>query len=210
MAFFAGLCAGVYLLFRSIPWFTTGYLTGLVVAGAFLAAGLYVASLYIERGIAPSISSSLALLVQRRTYLALFSLMLALVMAAWIRFSALLFALKFNTLTPTMEAYTQMLTSSEGWITVSYFVGIGFLLATVVFVVSAVAIPLILDKDADFMTAMQKSYGAVVINPVAMLAWAGLIVALTAFVVATAFVGLAVIFPVLGYATWHSYRALVK
>jgi uncharacterized membrane protein len=103
-----------------------------------------------------------------------------------------------------------MLTSSEGWITLSYFVGVGFLLAAVVFVVSAVAIPLILDKDADFITAMQKSFRAVVSNPLAMLVWAGLIVALTVIGIATAFVGLAVIFPVLGYATWHSYRALVK
>jgi uncharacterized membrane protein len=163
----------------------------------------------MERGIAPSVSSSLRLVGQRRTYLALFSLMLALVMAAWIRFSALLFALKFNTLTPTVEAYTRMLSSSEGWITLSYFMGIGFLLAAVVFVVSAVAIPLILDRDADFITAMQKSYRAVVNNPGAMLVWAGLIVALTVVGIATSFVGLALIFPVLGYATWHSYRALV-
>jgi len=173
---FAGLCAGVYLLIRNVPWFTTGYLTGLVVAGPFLAAGLYVASRDTERGIAPSIASSLGLLVQRRTYLALFSLMLALVMAAWIRFSALLFALKFSTLTPSAETYAQMLTSSEGWVALSYFFGIGFLLATVVFVISAVAIPLILDKDVDFITAMQRSYRAVVSNSAAMLVWAGLIV----------------------------------
>lgn len=207
---FAGLCAGVYLLIRGVPWFTTGYLTGLVVVGPFLASGLYAASRDIERGTAPSISASLRLLVQRRTYLALFSLMLALVMAAWIRFSALLFALKFNTLTPAVETYTQMLTSSEGWIALTFFIGIGFLLATVMFVISAVAIPLILDKDADFITAMQKSYRAVVSNPGAMLVWALLIVALTIVGIATAFVGMAVIFPVLGYATWHSYRALVK
>ena len=207
---FAGLCAGVYLLIRGVPWFTTGYLTGLVVVGPFLASGLYAASRDIERGSAPSISASLQLLMQRKTHLALFSLLLALVMAAWIRFSALLFALKFNTLTPTVETYTQMLTNSEGWIALSYFVGIGFVLATVVFVISAVAIPLILDKDADFITAIQKSYRAVVSNPVAMLVWALLIVTLTVVGIATVFVGLAVIFPVLGYATWHSYRALVK
>ncbi len=207
---FAGLCAGVFLLTRDIPWFTTGYLTGLVVVGPFLAAGLYAASRDMELGSGPSITSSLRLLVQRRTYLALFSLMLALVMAAWIRFSALLFALKFSTLKPSAEAYTQMLSSSEGWITLSYFVGIGLLLATVVFVISAVAIPLILDKDVDFITAMQKSYRAVVANPGPMLVWAGLIVALTAVGIATAFVGFALIFPVLGYATWHSYRALIK
>jgi len=207
---FAGMCAGVYLLISSVPWFTTGYLTGLVVVGPFVAAGLYAASRDIERGVAPSISASLRLMLQRRTYLALFSLMLALVMAAWVRFSALLFALKFNTLTPTLETYTQMLTSPEGWIALSFFVGIGFILATAVFVISAVAIPLILDKDADFIKAMQTSYRAVVNNPLAMAVWALSIVALTVVGIATAFVGLAVIFPVLGYATWHSYRALVK
>jgi uncharacterized membrane protein len=141
----------------------------------------------MEHGTAPTISSSLRLLVQRRTYLALFSLMLALVMAAWIRLSALLLALKFSTLKPTVEAYTQMLSSSEGWITLSYFAGIGFLLAAVVFVVSAVAIPLIVDKNADFVTAMHKSYRAVVSNAGAMLVWAGLVVTLTAIGVATGF-----------------------
>ncbi len=207
---FAGLCAGVYLLIRQVPWYTTGYLTGLVVVGPFLAAGLYAASRAIERGDSPGISASLSLIMQRRTYLALFSLMLAMVMAAWIRLSAVLFAVKFSTLSPSVEAYTHMFTSSDGWITLSFFVAIGFLLAAVVFVISAVAIPLILDKDADFVTAMQTSYRAVTSNPGAMVVWALSIVALTAIGIATAFVGFAVIFPVLGYATWHSYRALMK
>jgi len=207
---FAGLCAGVYLLISGVPWYTTGYLTGLVVIGPFLASGLYVASRDIERGDSPTIAGSLSLIGRRKTYLALFSLMLALVMAAWVRFSALLFALKFNTLSSSVEAYTSMFASSEGWIALSYFFGIGFILATVVFVISAVAIPLILDKDADFITAMQKSYRVVTANPGAMAVWAALIVALTAIGVAMVFVGLAVIFPVLGYATWHSYRATVK
>lgn len=207
---FAGLCGGVYLLTRNIPWFTTGYVTGLLVIGPFLAAGLYAASRDIERGTAPSIASSLRLLAQRKTYLALFSLLLAVTMAAWIRFSALLFALKFNTLSPSIEAYTALLSSSDGWITLSYFIGIGFILASAVFVVSAVAIPLILDKDVDFITAMQKSFRAVIRNPATMIVWAAAIVTLTAVGIATAFVGLAVIFPILGYATWHSYRALVR
>lgn len=207
---FAGLCAGVYLLIQNVPWYTTGYLTGLVVAGPFLAAGLYAASRDMERGDSPAISASLSLIMQRRTYLGLFSLMLAMVMAAWIRFSAVLFAVKFSTLSPSVEAYTSMFTSSDGWITLSFFVGVGFLLAAVVFVISAVAIPLILDKDADFVAAMQASYRAVTSNPGAMAVWAVSIVALTAVGIATVFIGFFVIFPVLGYATWHSYRELVK
>ena len=207
---FAGLCGGVFLLSQSIPWYTIGYLTGLVVLGPFLAAGLYVASRDLERGTAPSIDGSLRLLGQRKTYLALFSLMLALVMAAWVRFSALLFAIKFNTLTPSVEAYLSLLGSSDGWITLSFFVGIGLLLAVVVFTVSAVAIPLILDKDVDFITAIQTSYRAVVANVGPMALWALSIVVLTFIGVVTAFIGFAVLFPILGYATWHSYRALVR
>jgi uncharacterized membrane protein len=207
---FAGVCAGAFLMTLNVPWYTLGYLTGLVVIGPFLASGLYVASRDIERGIAPSISGSLRLLSQRRTHLALFSLMLALVMAAWVRASALLFALKFNTLTPSVETYTSLLSSSDGWIAIAFYAGIGLLLVTTVFVISAVAIPLILDKDADFVRAMRASYLAVTRNPRAMLVWAAAIVALTAVGIATAFVGLAVIFPILGYATWHSYRSLVR
>ena len=78
------------------------------------------------------------------------------------------------------------------------------------FVVSAVAIPLILDKDADFITAMQKSYRAVTRNPGPMALWALTIAVLTALGIATGFLGFVVLFPVLGYATWHSYRALLK
>ena len=209
---FAALCAGIYALLMNIPWYGIAYLTGLVVIGPFLAAGLYVASRDMESGNAPGIGGSLRLLQQRSTYLALFSLMLALVMAAWVRFSALLFAIQLNTLSPypSMQALTNIFSSPEGLTTLAFFIGAGLLLVSVVFVVSAIAVPLIIDKDADFISAMQTSARAVAKNPVAMLVWAGLIVALTAVGIATAFIGLAVIFPLLGYATWHSYRELVK
>jgi uncharacterized membrane protein len=207
---FAGLSGGVFLLISNAPWYTVAYLTGLVVVGPFLASGLYVASRDIERGERPSIDNSLRLLIQRKTYLALFSVLLALVMAAWVRFSALLFAVQFSSYRPTIEAYTQILTSNDGWMTLGLFIGVGFILATTVFVISAVAIPMILDKDSDFITAMRTSYHAVTQNIAGMAVWAALIVVITAVGIATAFIGLAVLFPILGYATWHSYRALVK
>lgn len=207
---FVGLCAGTFLMIYNVPWYSLGYLTGLLMVGPFLAAGLYVASRDLELGVAPSVMRSIRLLNQRKTYLALFALMLALVMAAWIRFSALLFALTFTTLSPSVVSYSSLLASADGWIALSFFIGIGLLLATIVFITSAVAIPLILDKDVDFITAIQTSYRAVTRNPLAMAVWAAMIVAMTAVGIATAFVGLTVIFPILGYATWHSYRALLK
>ena len=207
---FAALCFGVYALMQTVPWYGLGYLTGLVVIGPFLASGLYVASRDLEQRVQPSIGGTLRLLAQRATYLGLFSVLLALVMAAWVRFSALVFAFHFSTLSPTAQAYTSLLSSPDGWAVLGLFFGIGFLLAAVVFVISATAIPLILDKDVDFVTAMQTSYRAVTRNPAPMALWAASIVAITALGLATLFVGLAVFFPVLGYATWHSYRDLVK
>lgn len=207
---FAVLCAGFYALSGDYPWLILGFLTGLVVVGPFLASGLYVASRDLEQGMTPSIARSLRLLAQRKTYLALFSLMLALIMAAWVRFSALVFALKFNTLSPTIEAYTNLVSSADGWIALGYFGGIGFLLVTVVFVFSAFAIPLIVDKDSDFISAMRISFRNVKRNPGSMFVWAAIIASLTVIGVATAFVGLAIVFPILGYATWHSYRDVVE
>jgi uncharacterized membrane protein len=207
---FAATTAGVFLLVVNVPWYAIAYLTGLVVLGPFMASGLYAASRDMSRGGTPSIGNSVRLLMERTSTLAMFSVMLSLVMAAWLRISALIFAVKFNTLTPSIEAYTNLLSSADGWITLTYFAGMGFLLVSVVFVISAIAIPMILDKDADFISSMQTSYRAVTGNPGAMIVWALTIVALTTIGVATAFIGLAVIFPILGYATWHSYRSLVK
>ncbi len=207
---FAVVVAGAYQLMNNLPWYSLAYLTGIVVLGPVLASGLYAASRDIDQGKKPSIMSSLYQIRERKTYLALFSLMLALVMAAWVRFSALLFAIKFSTVSPTIESYTNLFASSEGLVTLLFFIGIGFLLVSAVFVLSAIAVPLILDKDVDFITAMQTSYYAVSNNKSAMAVWALIIAALTAFGIATAFVGLVIVFPVLGYATWESYKSMVK
>lgn len=206
---FAMVCGGVYLLINSVPWYSLAYLTGLVFLGPFLAAGLYTAARDIERGNKPTISRSLKLIYQRRSYLTLFSLMLVLVMAAWIRLSSLLFAVKFNVVQPTIGSYTNMLTSPDGWIVMGFFTATGFVLAAAVFAVSAIAIPYILDKDVNFMSAMVRSYREVTDNLGSMSAWALMIVVLTALGIATGFIAFLVIFPVLGYATWHSYRDLV-
>lgn len=206
---FAMVCGGVFSLINSAPWYSLAYLTGLVFLGPFLAAGLYTAARDIERGNKPTISGSLKLIYQRRSYLTLFSLMLVLVMAAWIRLSSLLFAVKFSVMQPTIGSYTNMLTSPDGWIAMGFFIAIGFVLAAAVFAVSAIAIPYILDRDVNFMSAMLRSYQVVMANLGSMSLWALAIVLLTALGIATAFIAFLVIFPILGYATWHSYRDLV-
>jgi len=78
-----------------------------------------------------------------------------------------------------------------------------------VFVLGVVSAPLLLDLPVDVITAVVTSVRCCVANPAAMLLWALLIAALTAFGFATAMLGLVVVFPWLAHASWHAYRELV-
>jgi uncharacterized membrane protein len=116
---------------------------------------------------------------------------------------------QFTSMSPTMEDYLGILSGcADPWV-LAFFIGIGTVLAITVFVTSAVSVPLIIDRDQDPLSAIRTSARVVVRNWPAMSLWAALIVILTAVGVATFGVGLVVLFPVLGYATWHSYRDLV-
>ena len=87
---------------------------------------------------------------------------------------------------------------------------IGGTLALVTFALSVVSVPLMLDRDAHFVTAIVASLRAFVANTTTLLLWAATIVILTLLGFATLLFGLVVIMPVLGHASWHAYRDLVE
>jgi uncharacterized membrane protein len=82
-------------------------------------------------------------------------------------------------------------------------------LAVIVFAVSVVSVPLIIDRHATASDAIRASLRATVRNLPAMLVWAALIVVLTALGFATLLAGMIIVAPLLGYATWHAYRDLI-
>lgn len=209
-ALFVGACALTAAATLSLPWFTVAFVTGLLLMGPYLATGLYAAARQLASGAPVSIRGALALLWERRTNLSLFVLFLALLMAAWVRFAALLFAIKFDLFSPSIQGYLGLLSGQGDPIVAAYFIGIGFLLAATVFVTSAIAIPHIIERDANPIAAIGVSARAVARNWPAMLVWALLILALSAVGLLTGLAGFLVLFPVLGYATWHSYRAMVE
>jgi uncharacterized membrane protein len=209
-ALFALAAAGTTYLSLTLPGFTVAFLTGLLLIGPLLAAGLYVAARQQGNGEPVSIPAAIRHLGTRSANLGLFAIFLALIMAAWVRLSALLFAIKFNTVFIPVEGYQGILSGTGDPVAVAYFFLIGLALALTVFITSAVAIPMIVDRDCGPFTAIQTSARAFAKNWPAMLVWAALIVTLTGIGVFTYFVGMLVLFPVLGYATWHSYKALVK
>jgi uncharacterized membrane protein len=86
---------------------------------------------------------------------------------------------------------------------------VGGLIAFLLFAITAVSLPLLLDRDIDYVTAMMVSFEAVTDNPHAMLHWAWIVVALLFVAMLPFFLGLLVVLPVLGHATWHIYRKVI-
>jgi uncharacterized membrane protein len=96
-----------------------------------------------------------------------------------------------------------------GWALIIFGVGAGFLFAVFVFTISVVSFPVLLDRPVGVGTAVRTSIAAVLINPVPMGFWALIIVGGLVLGSIPLFIGLAVVMPVLGHATWHLYRRVV-
>jgi uncharacterized membrane protein len=138
--------------------------------------------------------------------------MLAMLFSLWERVTAIMVALtlKADVYAGDSFSYTEsILLDPEHLPVVIGFFAIGGLFALIAFVLSAVSLPMIVDRRADPVTALLTSLAAVRRNPMALLIWAAVIAGLTGLGFLTGFVGLIVIFPLLGHATWHAYRELV-
>ena len=105
---------------------------------------------------------------------------------------------------------TRVLTTPEGWSLIIVGCGVGFLFAIVALCVSVVSFPLMLDRHATAIDAIRTSLRVVADNPVAMAGWGLIVAALLVIGSLPFFVGLAVVLPVLGHATWHLYRRVVE
>jgi uncharacterized membrane protein len=138
---------------------------------------------------------------------------LVFVTLCWQMLSALLFAFHYDGVADHGDvlslANSLFLSGASLGFLASYLV-LGGVLAALVFAISAVSVPLLMDRKVDVVTAMATSVSAVRANLPIMMVWAALIVLLTGIGFATMMVGLIVIVPLLGHATWHAYKALVE
>jgi uncharacterized membrane protein len=107
------------------------------------------------------------------------------------------------------EFITVVLTTNEGLLFLAIGNAVGAALSLILFSLTVVSFPLLLDRDVDFVTAMVTSVRAVVKSPVPMIGWAAVIVVLLAVSAIPYFLGLVVTLPVLGHATWHLYRRII-
>ena len=104
---------------------------------------------------------------------------------------------------------TVVLTTNEGLLFLAIGNMVGAALSLILFSLTVVSFPLLLDRDVDFVTAMITSVRAVVANPGPLIGWAFVVVVLLIISALPVFLGLLVTLPVLGHATWHLYRRVV-
>jgi uncharacterized membrane protein len=203
---------GVAITVASInqPQFALTFWTGFLLVGPFLAIGLYRAAQLHEQGERMEAGRCMRTLIRNKSQVAIFMVLMLVIMIAWIRFSTLMVALWFGQLSPGIEAFTSALGSAEGLAFLAVLFASGGLFALIVFAASALTLPMLIDGKAELIPALITSFKALFEQPRVMLTWAAIVAGLTFLGMATMFAGLVFIFPLLGYATWHSYRDLVK
>jgi uncharacterized membrane protein len=195
----------------ALPYLFTAAISGFFLIGPLAAAGFYEISRCHGQGQSVSFAQSLRGLRQHTDHLLYYGVFLAILLLGWERLSAILFALSYQGGSPDLGNFFRdvFLSGDYTQFVVAYLV-IGGALAALVFALSAVAVPMLMDRDVDMVTAMMTSLRAVATNLSAMAVWAAVIVLLIAVGFATMMVGMVILLPLLGHASWHAYKDLIE
>ncbi len=182
--------------------------SGFLLVAPFLAIGFYDLSRRQEvRGLYRPFQG----VRENATSIGLYGFMLAFILSGWERISAILVGLllKADIVTDQRFSLTLLLAPEHIGFIVPYML-FGALVAALVFALSVVSLPMLMDRRVDLITAIVTSLWVVRENPLPMLVWALLIAVLGFIGLLAWFIPLVIVFPVLGHATWHAYRDLVE
>lgn len=185
-------------------------LGGFLLVAPFAAIAVYGYSRQLERGDPVDTAAALRAWRANAQSIALFGLMLAVTLIFWERVAAIVFAAFYRGEPLQLSTLLTSLVFSGQHVPLLLALGAaGGLIAAVVFVLTVVTAPLLLDRPVDIVTAAIASVRCCLRNPGPMLLWAVLIAAVTWIGLLTFMLGLVVVFPWLAHASWHAYRGLI-
>lgn len=199
-----------YMFSTGRDYFLFPALSGFLIVGPIIASGLYLKSRNLELGEPFSFSTMVSVRPKAGAQVFFTGMLLVMLILLWMRAAVLVYALFFG-LQPFPgldQIATMLLTTPTGW--AMLFVGgfVGSLFAGFAFAISVFSIPMLLDRQIDAFTAMGISTTMVWNNLRVTITWGAIVLAMFLACLATGLLGLIVIFPWLGHATWHAYREM--
>jgi uncharacterized membrane protein len=210
LVFLMSVCVVLGLFGFGLDYILFPALAGFMVVGPILAVGLYEKSRRIAAGQPVTLTHMLFVKTQSGGQILFVGVMLCGLMLLWMRAAVIIYALFFGLRPfPGLDHVTGMLfTTATGWAMLIVGGAIGGLFAAFAFAISVLSIPMLLNENLDALTAMAMSMTRVWNNLPVMLAWGTIVVGLWLISVLIGMLGLIVVFPLLGHATWHVYKAI--
>ncbi|MEM9733381.1 MAG: DUF2189 domain-containing protein [Pseudomonadota bacterium] len=210
---FLGYAIFYALFVTGVTWAAIPFAIGFPLVAPFVAAGLYDISRRKEAGEPVSFSQVLTVVWQQKgRELGWMAFTVLFVFWIWIYQVRLLIALLLPSIALSSFSNFQqaVLQSSDGWIFLGVGTLVGAVLAIVLFSITVISMPLLMDREVDFVTAMITSVQAVVASPLTMVLWGLTIAALLLLAMIPMLLGMIAVLPILGHASWHLYRRIIQ
>ena len=177
-----------------------GLISGFIFLGPILAIGLYSISRQIQLGRVPVLGYCLREGRRHMSDAGVYGIVLLVVFLLWARATSVIHIFFPENSEPEWD---------ELMLFTSVMIGVGTIFASIIFCASAFSLPMIMDRKADTITAIVTSVHAVLRNKLVMIWWALIIVFFIGISILTAFLGLIVLMPLVGHATWHAYQETI-